>query len=288
MPNQWFTRKEESQVFFCLQLEWNVLHNILKVWNACGYGSTPSRPPARMRHGQQACFHPFCSCHQLIVILPIGNGRSISWQHGVSPQCSIKASKKDPPSWSSEKIQLPPQLLSAEPNSPPTLGAKTLPLLQYPCSCRQRCAILIFCWQDGGKVVYVISIPWAPGLVGESKTALLRVSQSHWNNAPRDVRRWGWHCCPLAHSGVRQAWGVPLWGQTSISWLVKQVCRVEEGFGVFFLVLFVCCLIFLALEINSKENIPQDLYLLCKNGLRLLSCQRNKKTPPLICFDGVS
>lgn len=55
-------RKEKCQVLFCLQLEWNILHSILKALNACGYGSTPPRPPARMRNGHQTCLHPSCSC----------------------------------------------------------------------------------------------------------------------------------------------------------------------------------------------------------------------------------
>lgn len=153
---------------------------------------------------EQACFHPFCSCGTSAGCdLPIANGGgSMSWQHSLSPQCSIKGIKSSLLKLRGDPVATPASLFLHPSNSLPMLICPNPDSLQYCCSCGQCRDFLLFCWQSGDKVASVIPSPWVPGLFGKSTAPLLRVSQCHWNNLPRAVRGWGWQQCSLACSMV--------------------------------------------------------------------------------------
>lgn len=264
-------------------------HNIMKRWNAHGYGHAPSSPPARTRGEQQARFTLVAPVrHQLVVICLLTRAEG-AWAGSTAHLLNTASKAQNPPSWDSKEIQLHPSFPHHSPIHHERSYGQTLTLLQGSCSCRQCCDSLTFCWQGGGKVVYVIPSPRVPGLLGMSKISLLWVSRCHWNNVPRAVRGWDGSDAILPAAGWQQARA----GLCPVA--CQAVLKVEEGvffwfcccLGFFFGLVLVFFFIFLALEISSKENISLRSVFTLQEWIKTLELS-GEKYPPLTSFNGAS
>lgn len=257
--------KGTSSLSACSWCGW--CYHITKVWISRVCGHTP-KPPARMRNEQQACFQPFCSrgtssrCDLLLTLF--GAARAGS----AAELLSAASEAESPPSWSLEEIWLPPNCPLPRPIPYQRPYAQTQTLQQYSCSCRQCWEFLTFCWQGEGEVVWFL--PWqCLDYLGEQNSSAVGVLMAlKW--CAQGCAGWGWQQCPLGPCGVAECLGHVSMGPHLLSWLLSL-----QSWGRMCVLCFSCFIISFSCHLKLVEGITflQDLYLLCKNGSRLSSCQ---------------
>lgn len=180
-----------------------------------------------MRNEQQACFHPFCSCGTSASCdLPIANGGgSMSWQHSLSPQRSIKGIKSSLLKLRGDPVATPASLFLHPSNSPSMLIRPSLTLSSVAVAADSAVS---FSYSAGGvEVKLLLRFPGheCPDSLGRAQLLCCGSPDATEITCPG--------LCG-AEDGSNALLPAVGWQHVSvgagfISWLLKQVHRVEEG-----------------------------------------------------------